>query len=102
VREVKKSVEELLEEQLEMLCESNEIITKFAAKNEICDSLVQVHETVNDSIIEISELLIGKNRIKKTEYIVPELKIRTSAQKNFIPEDSDNGKHLNSKMTTPD
>jgi len=58
---VKKSVEELLEEQLEMLCEENERITKFAAKNEICDSLVCVHETINESIIEISGLLISAN-----------------------------------------
>ncbi|OEG62195.1 MAG: hypothetical protein BHK79_02815 [Halanaerobium sp. MDAL1] len=58
---MKKSVEELLEEQLEMLCEENERITKFAAKNEICDSLVCVHETINESIIEISGLLISAN-----------------------------------------
>jgi len=81
---VKKSVEELLEEQLEMLCESNETITKFAAKNEICDSLVQVHDTVNDSIVGISELLIGKRGSKKTKNVNAELEIRTPAQKDKL------------------
>jgi len=84
VREVKKSVEKLLEEQLEMLCEENETITKFASKNEICDSMVCVHETINESIIEISELLIGKRGNKKVENVNTELEIRTPAQKDKL------------------
>lgn len=81
---MKKSVEELLEEQLKMLCESNETITKFASKNEICDSLVQVHDTVNDSIVGISELLIGKRGSKQTENVNTELEIRSPVQKDKL------------------
>ena len=46
--------------------------------------MVCVHETINESIIEISELLIGKRGNKKVENVNTELEIRTPAQKDKL------------------
>jgi hypothetical protein len=55
---MKKSVNELLEEQLEVLCEVNKKLTNIVTKKATCDSIARVHKTVNDSIVSISEILL--------------------------------------------